>query len=352
MTPTAAAVIPRAECLDAPPACVRRAAAPEVIPNLDSYEEIIVAFSGGKDCLASILFLLELGVPRSKIHAHHHLVDGREGSTLFDWPCTEGYCSAVCAALGIAISFSWRRGGLEQEALRNDCATAPVMIPDEYVGHRPIGGDGPSGTRLKFPQQSADLSVRWCSSVAKISCMDAWITNDPRFRDGGRRLVITGERAEESPNRARYKVFEPHRSDLRQGIRYQRHVDHWRPVHVWTTSDVWAIIERHRVLPHPAYFLGWGRCSCRCCVFGSNDQWATVRAIAPEQFAAVVHREREFKVTIHRKRSVEESAALGTPYATDAQWVVIANSNRFAIPVIVNDWQLPAGAYGESCGPT
>lgn len=321
-------------------------------PDLEDYDEIIVAFSGGKDCLAAMLHLLELGVPRHKIHAHHHLVDGREGSTLCDWPITEGYCEAVCKALGIELSFSWREGGLEREALRKDAPTAPVLIPDEFTGYRKVGGNGPRNTRLKFPQQSASLTTRWCSSTAKISAMDAWLTNEPRFRDGAKRLVITGERAEESANRARYAVFEPHRSDLRHGTRYTRWFDHWRPVHGWSTQQVWDIIKRHRIVAHPCYWLGWGRASCRACVFGSKHQWATIRKIAPHQFAQVATLEREFGVTIHRKRSVIESADPGTPYDTDPFWVEVANSRTFDLPVITNDWRLPPGAFGESCGPT
>ncbi|WP_431217072.1 hypothetical protein ACQ86N_22505 [Puia sp. P3] len=37
---------------------------------------IIVAFSGGKDSIAMVLYLLEQGVDRRRIHLHHHDVDG------------------------------------------------------------------------------------------------------------------------------------------------------------------------------------------------------------------------------------------------------------------------------------
>jgi len=41
------------------------------------YDKILVAFSGGKDSIACVLHLLDLGIPRSSIELHHHLVDGR-----------------------------------------------------------------------------------------------------------------------------------------------------------------------------------------------------------------------------------------------------------------------------------
>jgi 3'-phosphoadenosine 5'-phosphosulfate sulfotransferase (PAPS reductase)/FAD synthetase len=177
------------------------------------------------------------------------------------------------------------------------------------------------------------------------------MTNHPKFREG-RTLVLTGERAEESKSRANYKRFERHRSDLRNGRDYQRHIDTWRPVHAWSEQQVWDIIKRWRVTSHPAYYLGYGRCSCRCCIFSSKDQWATAREIAPEQFGRIANHERTFKITIHRTKSVVELANAGTPYETDPFWVEIANSRIFNAPVFIDPWVLPKGAFGESCGPT
>lgn len=320
-------------------------------PNPLDYDRIIVAFSGGKDSLACLLHLLDLGVPREKIELHHHLVDGKEGSELMDWPVTEAYCEAVAKAFRIPISYSWRVNGFEGEMLRRDSATAAVAIPAEDGGHRVIGGDGPAGTRLKFPQVSPDLSVRWCSGVLKIDVFARYLNNHSKFTEG-KTLVLTGERAEESRARANYARFEPHRCDLRHGKRVRRHIDVWRAVHAWSEKQVWDIIERWRVVAHPAYYLGWGRCSCRLCIFGSKDQWASAREIAPQQFEKVHAYEREFKVTIHRKESIVERADAGTPYETDPMWVEIANNREFNLPVFIDPWTLPKGAFGESCGPT
>jgi 3'-phosphoadenosine 5'-phosphosulfate sulfotransferase (PAPS reductase)/FAD synthetase len=320
---------------------------PEVVLDYDRY---VIAFSGGKDSLACLLHLLDCGVDRDKIELHHHLVDGREGSDLFDWPITEGYCEAIAKALEITLTFSHRVGGLEREMLRENSSTAPVCIPYEN-GYKVIGGDGPLGTRRKFPQVSANLSVRWCSAAAKIDVFARYMTNHPKFREG-RTLVLTGERAEESKARAHYKRFEPHRTDLRNGRGYQRYIDAWRPVHAWSEQKVWDLIQRWRITSHPAYYLGFGRTSCRGCIFGSKDQWATVREIAPDQFNQIASREREFKVTIHRSESVIERANAGTPYDTDPFWVEIANSRTFSAPVFIDPWVLPKGAFGDSCGPT
>lgn len=323
----------------------------DATPDLNSYDQALVAFSGAKDSMALVLHLLECGFPREKIELHHNLVDGREGSALMDWPVTEAFCEAFAKAMGLAITYSWRVGGIEREALRHNTPTAPVMVPSEEGGYRPIGGNGPPGTRLKFPQLTADLNQRWCSAYAKIGCMDAYLRNHSKFLRK-RTLVLTGERAEESRARANYARFEPHRADSRCSKKVPRHIDVWRAVHGWSEARVWDIIRRWRIQPHPAYVLGWARLSCRACVFGSPNQWASVRAIAPKQFDRIAAYEREFKVTIHRSRSVVERADAGRSYQFDRKWVEVANSKEFNEPIFVDQWVLPAGAYGEAVGPT
>ena len=323
---------------------------PEVLePVLGDYERIIVAFSGGADSLACVLHLLDLGVPASRIHLHHHRVDG-DGENFMDWPCCESYCEAVAKALGMEISFSWKHNGFEGEMLRNDAPTAPTAIPWEG-GHKLVGGDGPLGTRRKFPQVSMNLQTRWCIYL-KISALDSWIKNDPQFLFG-KTLIITGERAEESSGRAKYKTFEPHRSDNRFGVRVKRHVDHWRPVHAWPKTKVWETIQRYRIQPFVAYFLGWPRSSCIACIFGRGDQWASVKIVVPQQFAKISKYETEFGVTIHRTQSVEALAAQGTPYDMDPFWLEVARSKEWTLPIIVDDWKMPIGAFGDqTCGPT
>lgn len=320
-------------------------------PDLSSYDRILVAFSGGKDSLACLLHLIEQGVPRDRIELHHHLVDG-EGS-LMDWPVTKSYCETLSEALGVPLFFSWREGGFEREMTRDQDPTAPIVFETLDRVRITVGGKGPPGTRKRFPQVSADLSVRWCSAYLKIDVLAAVIRNDPRLQ-GLRLLVVTGERAEESAARARYRTFEPHRSDLRNG-RVPRHVDAWRPVHHWAESEVWAIIQRHGVIPHPAYFLAWGRLSCMCCIFGSANQWASIEAISPGHVTRIDAYEQRFGTTIHRTRSVRDQIQRGTPYpAIQADIARHALSDRFDGPATCHPdaWTLPAGAYGEAAGPT
>ena len=327
--------------------------------DLRSYDKIVVAFSGGKDSTACVLYLLESGVPKDKIELWHHIIDGREGSTLMDWPVTEDYCRAFARALDIKIYFNWKVGGFEKEMLRKDSPTEatkfekPGAIVEDWVECGIAGGkSNKTGTRRKFPQVSASLSVRWCSAYLKIDVCDKAIQNQARFNNK-RTLVVTGERAEESASRAKYKTFEPDRADNRDGKRVVRHVDHWRPVHSWSEAEVWEIIERNKIQPHPAYVLGWGRLSCMSCIFGSKDQWSSLNAIAPEHVNKIAEYEEEFERTIHRSKSVRDQVNDGTPYPGMKPEIIKQGlSKSYSGEIIVDNWDLPAGAFGENAGPS
>lgn len=330
------------------------------LPHLAGYDFFVVAFSGGADSLACLLHLLELGVPRDKLELWHYDVDGREGSELFDWPCTRDYCRKIAAGFDVPIRFGWKVGGFEGEILRNNEPTAPTIFETPDGLSEPIGGSGPLGTRLKYPQPAASLSARWCSAYLKVDVAEKMVTHQDRFL-GKRTLIVTGERAQESTNRARYEPFEIDRADRRNGQRARRHVDRWLPVHMWTKHDVWNCIERHRVNVHPAYRLGWSRVSCAACIFADEHQWASLREVNPRQFEQHEAYERRFgrsiKRPVHRKKDNRHLTVLstwadaGTPYEMAADDVRAAMSTTFNEPVFLEQWTLPRGAYGSSCGP-
>ena len=319
-------------------------------PDLGSYDKVLVGFSGGKDSIACVLALLEHGVPPEKIELHHHDIDG-DGASFMDWPITKDYCRKVAEALGMPIYFSWREGGFEREMMRENQRTAAVVFekPDGTLG-RAGGEHGPLGTRRKFPQQSASLTTRWCSGSLKVDVMAAAVRNQDRF-NGKRTLIVTGERAEESSNRAKYNPFAPDRSHSNK-----RHVDHYMPVHGWDEQKVWDIMRKHGVVPHPSYQLGYGRLSCRHCIFAGPNQIATNHHLYPESTHQIAAREKEFGVTIHRKEDLIKRAGKGKPYQaalSNPAMAKLGESTTWTGPVIVpqDQWKLPAGAFGEKDGP-
>lgn len=322
-------------------------------PDLQSYDNIILAFSGGKDSLAALLWLFELGARPDQIELWHHAIDGQDGQQFMDWPCTHAYCEAVAGAFDLPLYYSWKVGGFKRELLRQNQRTAPTSFEDQNQVVITKGGTrGSKSTRRKFPQLSSNLNTRWCSAYLKIDVCKTALRNQERFKDS-RTLVLTGERGQESAARAKYEQFEPHAADLRDGKRYTRHVDHWRPLLEWYEVDVWAIIEKYSVRPHPAYYLGWGRVSCALCIFGSKDQWATARRVLPRQFEAVADLESEFTMTIREGATIRQLADTGNAYdSVTPERVAAARSSDYSQQVIMDNWQLPAGAFGDSAGPT
>lgn len=324
------------------------------------YDKYIVYFSGGKDSIACVLHLLESGVPKDKIELWHHNIDGT-GEKFMDWNITPAYCKAFADALGLPIYFSWKEGGFKGEMLRENSLTQPTTFETPVITNgkktiitQTIGGKtGKLSTRLKFPQVAVDLKVRWCSAYLKIDVGSAALRNQKRFKNL-KVATFSGERAEESTARSKYKELEPDRADNRTG-KTPSYVDRIRLIKNWTEKEIWAIIERWKIRVHPCYYMGWSRCSCMFCIFGNADQFASAFKISPERGQNIATYEDIFGTTIKRNMSITELKSLGTPYAgITKELAELAMSSVYDLSIIIPDnekWLLPSGAYGESCGP-
>lgn len=240
-----------------------------------------------------------------------------------------------------------------REMARNAAPTAPVVF-ESPAGTTRTGGKGPAGTRGLFPQVSSDLAVRWCSSYLKIMVADAAIANDPRFARDVALLVVTGERRQESANRARYPRTELHRAHSR---RKGRLVHHHRPLLDWREEHVWEILRRWGVTPHPCYWLGFGRASCQFCIFGQATEWATLQELDPAGFERIARLEAGTGKTIARARTVQAQADRGSsflpPGAVGRFWRAQA-LGTFDAPIRVDPkrWSLPPGAFRKGAGPS
>lgn len=95
---------------------------------------------------------------------------------------------------------------------------------------------------------------------------------------------------------------------------------------------------------------------CAGCIFGSADQWASLRRVNPAQFAALAAYERRFGVTIHRRRiALNDLVDNGSPFAAISEpRITAALSATFDAPIVLPadvTWMLPAGAFGDTTGP-
>lgn len=305
---------------------------------------ILVAFSGGKDSVAMVLHLLEHGIDKSRIHLHHHLVDGA-GENLFDWPCTESYCQAFADQLGLQLFFSYRKGGILREIFRKNEPKQDVYYQVEPGGAYLVAPSNKAiaNTRLKFPAISQSLITRWCSSIAKIDVLRTAIAHNPAYFD--EIYVLTGERRQESANRSKYAEIEPHKTNGRR-----RSAIAWRPVIDWTEKQVWQIMARWKVQPHPAYMLGWSRCSCQLCIFSSPAIWASIAKIQPAKVDRIADIEHDIDFTLYAGKNIRERVSIGQPLEMDPYWINQAIS-KFTAPMIIDKWTLPAGAFcNESAG--
>lgn len=325
--------------------------APDI--DLEMYDRIIVSMSGGKDSIAALLRLIEMGVQLEKVELWHNLVDGNEGDLFMDWKFMDSYNQQLAKAFKIPLYNSWLKHGFRGEMLKNN------SISHEYIVETPTGNiiiprpKAKAGTRLRFPQQGNDLSTRWCSSALKIEVGRRALSNQQRF-NGSKILFITGERREESSNRAKYYQLEKHFCDNRFGKK-ERWVDAWRPVLEFSEREVWEIMERHNVAPPVPYRLGWSRSSCMTCIYNSPAIWSTIQEYFPERSKPIYDYENEFGCTVSRQKiNVLNLASKADPIdIQDLEALKQARLSDYILPVFTSNWVLPIGAFGkEGCGST
>jgi len=320
---------------------------------------IMVGFSGGKDSIAMYLKLLELGVDPKRIELHHQEVDGK-GEQLFDWKTTTEYCQAFADHFGSPIYYSYRKGGIVNEALKG--LSGPELSQDNYWQEEPGGSfttksfEGDPDKRMKFPASVADLQARWCSYYVKISVMRQMLGNTPRL-DGKTIVVCTGERREESGNRAKYPEIESYRNGVGARGSKNKKILAWRPVIDLKETEVWDLIKKHKIQPHPAYMLGWDRCSCQTCIFNSSNIWATINEINPEKIQRLTQMENTMNFAMFSDKDknpvtlLEKMAKGASLIEPGDQYWIDQGTKKWDAPIIVENWVMPKGAFSkENCG--
>lgn len=316
--------------------------------------KILVGLSGGKDSIATCEWFLRNGIAPERIHLHHHLIDGiTTPLNGWDWPVTEAYCKAYADLRGIKLFFSAREGGITREIYRMNEGLQDIMYQEVPGGefHRKHSRFAANKIRYKFPAIQQNLSKRWCSSTVKIDVMDRII---PLLYKNETIIVATGERREESAGRAKYLRWERHRTHTKSRIAY-----HFRPIIDFIESEVWTMLKYGNIQPHPAYMIGWSRCSCATCIFSSKDHWSTLNVICPEKIDAIEEIENRTSHMLHHGKSIREVVASGNNFFNKGNYMnmywkdqLLSENWYSGIETKPGLWQLPVGAFlgGESCG--
>ncbi|MCK9394193.1 MAG: phosphoadenosine phosphosulfate reductase family protein [Methylobacter sp.] len=98
------------------------------------------------------------------------------------------------------------------------------------------------------------------------------------FIDAGKIVVSwQGVRAEESPRRAKYPIYDSPGGG----------VWNYRPIHQLTSTDVFSIAKRHGIEPNPLYKMGMGRVGCMPCVNCKKDELSEIALRFPEHIERI-----------------------------------------------------------------
>lgn len=210
------------------------------------------------------------------------------------------------------------------------------------------------GKRHKFPAKGGTHQGRWCSGNLKAAVQDSVTANLDKARQGVKILVVSGERRGESSGRSKYNEIEIHRTNAEKKLKRTAH--QWRPVIDYSEKDVWEVLKRHKVNPHPCYRAGWNRCSCAMCIFSTPKLFAGIRELYPEDFEALRNDENILEFTLDNKCNLDEFVGdtESCVYHGDKEAIRSLITGEFTTDDIYvkGDWLYPAGAFhGAEGGP-
>ena len=239
-------------------------------PPLETYDGIVVSISGGKDSqviLGQVCGEAERAGVLDRVVAIH-------ADTGAEWPQSAGHCAYLCEHYDVPLV---------------------VVHP-----RRPL----PDSIRLRGMWPSA--TCRYCTSDHKRDPIAKWVRNRwPARGEPARVLIVSGERREESPRRARLPAFAVE-SRLTAG---RREVHRWRPILDWPETMVWEEIRATGLRHHVAYDLGASRVSCILCVLASEKDLRIGAEHNPEFADLYLTIEREIDHTFRPNRSLADILA-------------------------------------------
>lgn len=195
-----------------------------------SGRRVVASISGGKDSAAMSLHLRELGIDHDRVFM----------DTGWEHPKTYEYLRGeLTRAIGPIIEV-------------RSAETLPEMARRKGI----------------FPSRRK----RWCTDKLKLEPLRDHVRG---MQDGGTEIVNTvGIRAAES--KARAAMIEWEWSD---GLDCET----WRPLLLWTFSDVRDIHARHGLAPNPLYLLGAERVGCFPCIHAGREELRLLGKIWPER---------------------------------------------------------------------
>lgn len=259
------------------------------LPDLASFDVIMVNSSAGKDSQAMLDYVVELaraaGVADRITVFHADL--GR-----VEWEGTAELAAEHAAHYGLPFCKIARPQG-------------------DLLDHVRSRGMWPSST------------TRYCTSDHKRGQGRKMMTRlvaDLALDRPARVLNCMGFRREESPARAKKEAFRYDTPASGKGT--VRQVWEWLPILEWTLDEVWARIRQAGTRHHWAYDLGMPRLSCCFCVLASRSALVVAAVHNPGLLAEYV--------------AVE--AEIGHDFQHGTKIADIAAEARRGVPVTIKGW--------------
>ncbi|MCG4547154.1 phosphoadenosine phosphosulfate reductase family protein [Mediterraneibacter faecis] len=157
------------------------------------------------------------------------------------------------AEFGYRMKFPMKSGDLSR---RWSSAYLKIMVADTVLRNmnsiQKLENTGCK--RQKFPAKGSTHQGRWCSGSLKASVQDSVTANLTKTQKDIKLLIVSGERRGESIGRSKYNEIEIHRTNAVS--KHHRTVHQWRPVIDYSERDIWEVLKRHKVNPHPCYRAG------------------------------------------------------------------------------------------------
>lgn len=214
----------------------------------------VVAYSGGKDSTALVLWLREQGIEHRAVFC----------DTGWEHPITYAYVGEINRTL---------LGG-----------TLITLRSEKYDGFADL-----VVRRSIVPM----VHGRFCTEELKVFPLHAWIeAQDDEV------TVYQGIRAEESAKRAAM----PERQWVEDAGGY------WieRPLFRWTAAEVFALHRQHGIEPNPLYLMGAGRVGCWPCIMVSKREMKAYLERTPEIRERLITLERDLNAAVRAKNPAAE----------------------------------------------
>ena len=235
-------------------------------PEIRDFETYIVAYSGGKDSTATLLWALD-NLPRERVRAVFC-------DTGAEWPETYDYLDYIERELGIEIERI--KAGDRKLPPKRDGTPPPIESTATSLWHLcQLRGDWP-----KHRARSCTTYLKWwpCRLLS-------YELDHP--------VILEGVRAEESKSR----------QQAGPGLHHNGATPVWRPVFYYTEKEIWDFLRAHHILPNPVYNHA-PRVGCWCCIMGRPREVLNFCRLHPDIAQVAADLEQEIDHTWQERHSI------------------------------------------------